>query len=93
MGGNHLNCLWPILKIVQLMGGFPLKKSKESPCGFKQLSTGVYLAIVLSAFFIANASHFLSWFYLICIFELTLDDLREKVFGDSGSKLDNWIWI
>ena len=86
---NQLNCLWPLLKVLQILGGCPIQRSENSPCGFKKMSSGVYLAIALSTFLLANATHFLSWFYLMFLYDLTFEELFQKVFGlNQGSKMD-----
>ena len=86
---SHLNCLWPLLKVLQILGGCPIQRSENSPCGFKEMSCGVYLAVALSAILLANATHFLSWFYLMFLYDLTFEELFQKVFGlNQGSKMD-----
>ena len=38
-----LNTFWPLLKVLQILGGFPIKKSKETLCGFKAITSCVYI--------------------------------------------------
>ena len=41
------NTFWPLLKVLQILGLFPIKKSLEDSCGFEAMPTGKYIFLTL----------------------------------------------
>ena len=86
----YLGTLWPILKIIQIFGGFPIKKSAETLCGFAPIKTAYYLGLVLFALSIGNIGQILSCYYIMVQYDVTLWKLLNIMFGLSGSIIDNF---
>ena len=86
----YLGTLWPILKIIQIFGGFPIKKSAETLCGFAPIKTAYYLGLVLFALSIGNIGQIFSCYYIMVQYDVTLWKLLNIMFGLSGSIIDNF---
>ena len=43
-----LETFWPVIRVLQIMGLFPIKKSSETLCGFEEMPTGEYLILTLA---------------------------------------------
>ena len=86
----YLGTLWPILKIIQIFGGFPIKKSAETLCGFAPIKTACYLGLVLFVLSIGNIGQILSCYYIMVQYDVTLWKLLNIMFGLSGSIIDNF---
>ena len=87
--GSILKTLWPLMKLMQIMGACPLAKDESSPYGFKALSFVGYLAIIVF-FWIGIALVTVGVFcYLFFVEGLNRNQLMILVTSNTGSKMDS----
>ena len=86
---SNFNTFWPILKVLQILGLFPIKKSSENVCGFEALPTGIYLFLTLTVQSVGYACFLASFAYVMSKFNLDLLDLLHIMFALKGSILDD----
>ena len=65
---------WPLIKVLQIIGLFPIKKSSENLCGFEGMPTGKYLVLTVTVFTLGFVFYFTAHFLIM---------LRCKVCGKS----------
>ena len=63
VSNSVFNTYWPIIKILQIIGTFPIQKTVETSCGFKALPSKPYLALSLTIQVFSTTSYMLSWYY------------------------------
>ena len=81
---TYLSILWPILKIYQVFGAFPIKKSIDMPCGFAAIQTATYLVLVLSLILIGSVGQILSCYYIMRQYDQDLWSILNVLFDLSG---------
>ena len=86
---SNFNTFWPILKVLQILGLFPIKKSSEDVCGFEAMPTGKYLFLTLTVQLLGFACFVASFAYVMSKFNLNLLDLLHIMFALKGSILDD----
>ena len=84
-----LNTFWPILKVLQILGMFPIKKSPDFLCGFKAIPAKKYIFLVVSIFILGNGAQIVASYYIMCHYDKNLWELQNVMFGTSGSLMDN----
>ena len=47
---SYFDTFWPLLKLLQAMGMFPIRKASESLCGFEAISVKRYLPVCILYF-------------------------------------------
>jgi hypothetical protein len=83
---TYLSTFWPILKIYQVIGGFPIKKSTDVPCGFEAIQTVPYLLLVISVLLIGNVGQMLSFYYIMRQYDQDLWSILSAMFGLTGEE-------
>ena len=81
---TYLSTFWPILKIYQVFGAFPIKKSTDMPCGFAAIQTWTYLVLVLSLILIGNVGQILSCYYIMRQYDQNLWSIMNVLFDLTG---------
>ena len=81
---TYLSTFWPILKIYQVFGAFPIKKSIDMPCGFAAIQTSTYLVLVLSLILIGNVGQILSCYYIMRQYDQDLWSIMNVLFDLTG---------
>ena len=81
---TYLSTFWPILKIYQVFGAFPIKKSIDMPCGFAAIQTSTYLILVLSLILIGNVGQILSCYYIMRQYDQDLWSIMNVLFDLTG---------
>ena len=84
---TYLSTFWPILKIYQVFGAFPIKKSIDKPCGFVAIQTSTYLVLVLSLILIGSVGQILSCYYIMRQYDQDLWSIMNVLFDLSGKYL------
>ena len=82
------NTFWPVLKVLQILGSFPIKKSEENLCGFEAMPTGKYLVLTVAVQSLGLACYVGSFFYVMPKQKLDLMDLLRTTYAVEGSFLD-----
>ena len=65
VSNSVFNTYWPIIKILQILGTFPIQKTVETSCGFKVMPSKPYRALSLTIQVLSTTSYMLSWYYII----------------------------
>ena len=86
---SNFNTFWPILKVLQILGLFPIKKSSEDVCGFEAMPTGKYLFLTLTVQLLGWACFVASFGHVMSKYNLDLLDLLHILFALKGSTLDD----
>ena len=86
---SNFNTFGPMLKILQILGLFPIKKSSEDSCGFEAMPTGKYLFLTLTVQLLGFACFVASFAYVMSRYSLDLLDLLHIMFALNGSVLDD----
>ena len=81
---TYLSTFWPILKIYQVFGAFPIKKSIDMPCGFAAIQTATYLVLVLSLILVGNVGQILSCYYIMRQYDQDLWSIMNVLFDLTG---------
>ena len=63
---------WPVLKVLQLFGICPIKKSLESPSGFKAMSCMEYLIKFISMFLLRFSLSIAAYCYIIFLSDIDI---------------------
>ena len=85
----HLRTFWPILKALQILGVYPIKKSTINICGFGVIKTGTYLFHIILILLFSNGGHIVFCYLMIHQYDLGIWDLLNILFGLNGSLIDN----
>ena len=85
---SNFNTFWPILKVLQILGLFPIKKSEENLCGFEAMPTGKYLVLTVTVQSLGFACYVGSFFYVMPKQKLDFMDLLRTTYAVEGSSLD-----
>ena len=85
----HLRTFWPILKVLQILGVSPIKKSTVNTCGFEATKTGIYLFHIILILLFANGGHIVCCYFVIHQYDLGIWALLDVLFGLNGSLIDN----
>ena len=80
---------WPILKVLQILGLFPIKKSSENVCGFQAMPTGKYLVLTVAVQSLGYASYIISLFVIMSKHNLGFLAWLHIIFALNGSPLDD----
>ena len=80
---------WPILKVLQILGLFPIKKSSENLCGFQAMPTGKYLVLILTVQSLGIAFFFVPLFLVMSKYNFSFLDLLHTMIALNGSPLDD----
>ena len=88
ISNSLFNSLWPLIKLLQVFGGCPIKKDEKSSCGFEAMHSGVYFIIVSIAWLLAIASYCLYTNYLFSLYGINLEELSKIIYGFDQSPLD-----
>ena len=86
---SNINTFWPMLKVLQILGLFPIKKSSEDSCGFEAIPTGKYLFLTLTVQLLGCSCFLASFAYVMSKHNLDLLDLLHIMFALTGSTLDD----
>ena len=87
------NTFWPILKVLQILGSFPIKKSEENLCGFEAMPTGKYLVLTVAFQSLGFACYLGSFFYVLPKQNLDVMDLLRTTYAVEGSWLDTITYL
>ena len=79
---------WPILKVLQILGLFPIKKSSENVCGFQAMPTGKYLALTVTVQMLGHASYNILIIFIMSKHNLGFLEYLHIIFALNGSPLD-----
>ena len=90
---SNFNTFWPMLKILQILGLFPIKKSSEHSCGFEAMPTGKYLFLTLTVQLLGFACFVASFAYVMSKHNLDLLDFLHIMFALKGSTLDDIVYF
>ena len=85
---SNFKTFWPILKVLQILGLFPIKKSEENLCGFEAMPTGKYLVLTVTVQSLGFACYVGSFVYVMPKQKLDFMDLLRTTFAVEGSSLD-----
>ena len=80
-----IKAFWPLLKLLQLFGGCPIKKSNDTACGFEAWSFCEYLTIVGFVWLFAIAGNVFAWIIIMTNHNLSLFDLFKILFDVTDS--------
>ena len=80
---------WPLIKALQILGLFPIKKSSENLCGFEAMPTGKYLVLTATVFTLGFVFYFTSHFLVMYKHDLGLLELLHTMNSHNGSPLDD----
>ena len=80
---------WPILKVLQILGLFPIKKSSENVCGFQAMPTGKYLVLTATVLTIGFVFYFTTYFLVMSKHDLGLLEFLHTMISLNGSPLDD----
>ena len=80
---------WPLIKVLQIIGLFPIKKSSENLCGFEAMPTGKYLVLTATVFTLGFVFYFISHFLVMYKHDLGLLELLHTMNSHNGSPLDD----
>ena len=80
---------WPLIKVLQILGLFPIKKSSENLCGFEALPTGKYLVLTVTVLSLGFAFYSISFFLVMSKHNLGLLELLRTMIALNGSSLDD----
>ena len=80
--------LWPIIKIFQILGMFPIKKTEGNFCGFQSISTGKYLILTIAVQGFAFTCNIFVMSYMITKYDISFTTLWKVLFAVTESKLD-----
>ena len=80
---------WPILKVLQVLGLFPIKKSSENVCGFQAMPTGKYLVLTATVLTLGFVFYFAAHFLVMYKHDLGLLELLHIMNSQNGSTLDD----
>ena len=69
---------WPILKVLQILGLFPIKKSSENLCGFQAMPTGKYLVLTVTVLSLGFAFYYIPFFLVMSKHNLGVLDNWNK---------------
>ena len=85
MNSNSIiNAFWPLLKLLQVFGGIPLKKSNETACGFEALSFCQYITIIGSVWLFAIAGNIFALMNIMGNHDKSAFELFQIIFGVTG---------
>ena len=76
--GSILTTIWPLLKLLQIIGGCPIKKDDSNPCGFKALSFAAYCAILICVWLVVTLITLGIFCYLLYIQGLSGNQLMKS---------------
>ena len=95
MAANHhvIKTFWPILKILQLFGMFPIKKSSLTPYGFKAMSHKEYFIKMISVFLLRKSLTVSLYSYIMLNYDTSIWEIYQAFFGMSVSFTDNSAFI
>ena len=79
---------WPVIKVLQNLGLFPIKKSSENLCGFQAISTKKYLILTMAVQVLGSTCAILALSYIMTMYDQNFVDLWKKLFAVTESKLD-----
>ena len=80
---------WPLIKALQILGLFPIKKSSENLCGFEALPTGKYLVLTVTVLSLGFAFYYIPFFLVMSKHNLGLLELLHAMIALNGSSLDD----
>ena len=80
---------WPILKVLQILGLFPIKKSSENVCGFQAMPTVKYLVLTVAVQSLGYASYIIPLFVIMSKHNLGFLEILHINFALNGSPLDD----
>ena len=78
---------WPIIKVLQILGLFPIKKSSENLCGFQAMPTGKYLVLTVTVLLVGCASFNSCYCLLMFKHNLSYLELLHIMNAFNGSPL------
>ena len=84
---------WPILKVLQILGLFPIKKSSENVCGFQEIPTGKYLFLTVAVQLLGYASYIIPLYIIMSKHNLGFLECLHITFALNGSPLDDIIYF
>ena len=89
MSSYIFSTFWPILKVLQILGLFPIKKSSENLCGFQAMPTGKYLVLNSTVLTIGFVFYFTTYFLVMSKHDLGLLEFLHTMISLNGSPLDD----
>ena len=85
MNSNSIiKSFWPLLKLLQVFGGIPIKKSNDTACGFEALSFCQYLTIIGFVWLFAIAGNIFAWINIMVNHDKSAFELFQIVFDVKG---------
>ena len=85
----YLSTFWPLLKILQILGVFPIRKTKNLKCRFEATKTGIYLIHVTFFLILGYGGQTLCCYYIMSQYDIGICKLLDVLFGLNGSLIDN----
>lgn len=81
MNSNSIiKAFWPLLKLLQVFGGCPIKKSDDTACGFEALPFCQYLTIVGFVWLFAIAGNIFAWINIMANHDKSAFELFQILF-------------
>ena len=81
MNSNSIiKAFWPLLKLLQVFGGIPIKKSNDTACGFEALSFCQYLVITGFVWLFAIAGNIFAWINIMANHDKSAFELFQILF-------------
>ena len=94
MANHHvMKTFWPILRVLQLFGIFPIKKSSVTPYGFKAMSHKEYSIRMISIFLLQKLFTVSLYCYIMFNYDTSFWEVYRAVFGMTVSFTDNSAFI
>ena len=81
MNSNSIiKAFWPLLKLLQVFGGCPIKKSDDTACGFEALPFCQYLTIVGFVWLFGIAGNIYAWINIMANHDKSAFELFQILF-------------
>ena len=85
MNSNSIiKAFWPLLKLLQVFGGIPIKKSNDTACGFEALSFCQYLTIIGFVWLFAIAGNIFALMNIMKNHDKSAFELFQILFSVTG---------
>ena len=85
MNSNSIiKAFWPLLKLLQVFGGIPIKKSNDTACGFEALSFCQYLTIIGFVWLFAIAGNIFALINIMANHDKSAFELFQILFSVTG---------
>ena len=88
ISNSLIDSLWPLIKILQVLGGFPIVKDEKALCGFKSMHSGLYFLIVSVAWLLAVSCAFLVMVGISSLYDIPFMEFLKIGYGFNQSIFD-----